>query len=131
MPQTVIAAAVPESARAAFVARLFGPLHPFVFEPAVFQFASILSEDYTGGRWEFRSLSNGGFFMFPTGRKFRLNCPNGHTGVVGAEAFGVIACLYAYSHLSFEHEVFAEHFHRLRGFALDHAEAPAVLAACD
>lgn len=131
MSIVITASLVPDAARSAHVARLFGALHPFVFEPAVFHFASELSGDYTGGHWDFHALSNGGFFMAPRGERFELHCPNGHGGSVGAQAFGVVCCLYAFSYLSFDHEVFAEHFHRLRDYALDHQEAPSILSACD
>jgi hypothetical protein len=52
---------------------------------------------------------------------------------MSADAAGITACLFALSHLSFQiqHESIASHFHTLRDFALDHAEASAILAAID
>ena len=47
---------------------------------------------------------------------------------------GITVCLFTYSSLSFEYfgdEVFADHFHRLRDFALEHAEASAIFGAID
>jgi hypothetical protein len=47
---------------------------------------------------------------------------------------GLIATLYAFSHLAFKFEsveVFAERFHQLREFALEHAESRTILAAID
>ena len=58
---------------------------------------------------------------------------NGFEGSMSADAAGITACLFALSHLSFQiqHESIAEHYHQLRDFALDHAEASAILAAID
>ena len=58
---------------------------------------------------------------------------NGFEGQMSADAAGITACLFALSHLSFQiqHESIASHFHRLRNFALEHAEASAILAAID
>lgn len=53
---------------------------------------------------------------------------------VSANVGGLIATLYAFSALSFEFEsveVFAERFHQLREFALEHTDAALILAAID
>lgn len=46
-----------------------------------------------------------------------------------------MACLYAYSHLSFSDDGFAQicaqHYHLLREYMLKHAEAGAILGAID
>jgi hypothetical protein len=58
---------------------------------------------------------------------------NGFEGQMSADAAGITACLFALSHLSFqiEHESIANHFHQLREFALEHAEASVILSAID
>ncbi len=58
---------------------------------------------------------------------------NGFEGQMSADAAGITACLFALSHLSFQiqHESIANHFHQLRDFALEHAEASVILAAID
>ena len=58
---------------------------------------------------------------------------NGFEGSMSADAAGIAACLFALSHLSFQipDESIARHFHLLRDFALEHAEASAILAAID
>jgi hypothetical protein len=52
---------------------------------------------------------------------------------MSADAAGITACLFALSHLSFQtkNEKIAEHYHLLRDFALEHAEASIILAAID
>lgn len=131
MNTSILATRIPDSARASHAARLFGHLHPTHLEPAVFGFAAMLSADYSGGLWPFVSLSNGGFLMVAPGGRHVVASPNNHRCVMSAEGFGVTVCLYAYSHLSFEHPVFGDHFHLLRDYALNHPEAEHIFAACD
>lgn len=81
-------------------------------------------------------LSNGGFYMAPQHEgtyRFSVDT-NGYDGEMSPDAAGITVCLFAYSHLSFRYaddQVFANHFHRLREFAMDHAEALAIFAAID
>jgi hypothetical protein len=50
-----------------------------------------------------------------------------------ADAAGITACLFAFSHLSFQtrDDVIARHYYQLLDFALEHAEAAGILAAID
>jgi len=127
---------LPESQRANHAAKLFGARFLFV-ESFVFDTASSISPDYSGGHWSFNGLCNGGFYMAPSEPKeFRVECANGFEGVLSADAFGITCCLYAYSLLSFSpDEEFAgkcaDHFHHLRAFMLEHAESAKILAAID
>ncbi len=126
---------VPEDARVNFVHRLFGTNFPLTLEPTVFHMASLLAPAYSGGFWPFHALSNGGFYMAPDAEAFEVACENGYTGRMSAEALGITACLYAYSHLSFGSGDFAEqcaeHYHLLRELSVDHGESRAIMAACD
>lgn len=115
---------------------LFGLHFPLRLEPTIYDMAGRLASEYRGGYWEFYSLSNGGFFMAPRSTTvFDVSCDNGFEGQMSAEALGITACLYAYSHLSFSDGAFAEtcaqQYHLLRDYALDHAEARAIIAAID
>lgn len=127
---------IPEAQRAAHVGKLFGTRFVFL-ESFVFDTASSLSPDYNGGHWSFHGLCNGGFYMAPTEPKqFKVECANGFDGVLSADAFGITACLYAYSLLSFSAssefgQVCSEHFHRLREFMVGHPEAALILKAVD
>lgn len=116
--------------------RLFGLHFPLRLEPCVFGIAKRLSHEYRGGYWQFHTLSNGGFYMAPeSDSPFLVAADNGFNGAMSPDAFGIVVCLYAYSGLSFAGDAFAEvcaeHYHRLRTFALDHAEAGGIMAATD
>lgn len=118
-------------------AALFGLNFPRRLEPTAFTFAERLSPDYHGGFWQFYALSNGGFFMAPQAQEaFAVICENGFEGHLSADALGLAVCLYAYSNLSFLtgegiSEFFGKHYHLLRAFMLDHAEADLILQAID
>ncbi len=143
MIDTVVTAIrVPEGQRLSITADLFGAFFPMRLEPAIFNLAGQLAESYNGGYWLFYVLSNGvsgssGFYMAPDfDHGFHVVCENGFQGDLSADALGITACLYAYSHLSFSAppmmaEVLADQYHWLREYAMDHAEAGAILAACD
>lgn len=128
---------IPENRRLSHTEKLFGLHFPMALEPTIYAFADRLSEDYQGGYWEFHELSNGGFYMAPLAETpFNVSSDNGYEGELSGDAFGIVCCLYAYSHLSFSHkptlaEIAARYFHRLREYALDHPEARAILAAID
>lgn len=127
---------VAEQERINFTAKLFGVNFPMRLEPAIFNIAGNLAESYDGGYWKFYKLSNGGFYMAPaTDKQFSVSCENGMEGHMSGDALGVTVCLYALSYLSFGEDAFAEtcaeHFHLLREFALDHAEAGSIMRAID
>ena len=130
---------VPESERMDFVDKLFGLRYVLRIEPTVFEMAEHLAApQYNGGYWEFYALSNGGFYMAPRvtadADVFTVTSMNGFEGQMTADALGITACLYAYSHLSFEPalaDVCGEHYHLLREYAMDHAEVKSILAAID
>lgn len=122
--------------RVTHTAALFGYHFPIHLEPLVYATADNLSVDYTGGYWEFYKLNNGGFYMAPAGdSSFHITCENGFEGTLPADAFGITVCLYAYSRLSFSGmliaDVCAQQFHWLREYALEHREAPRIMAAVD
>lgn len=116
---------------------LFGIHFPLNIEPAVYSITSNIAAEYNGAYWEFYSLSNGGFYMAPYSDKpYLVNCDNGFEGMLSADATGITACLYAYSHLSFTAnpnfaDICSNHYQWLRGYMLEHFEAGAILAAID
>ena len=127
---------IAEASRMDATHTLLGLHFPLRLEPTVFNMAGMLSEQYQGGSWEFFALSNGGFYMAPrASTSFEVTSENGFEGPMSADALGIVACLYAYSHLSFAQNSFGElcakHYHWLREYALDHSEAGAVFAAID
>ena len=134
---TVTRRLVSEDQRLGITEKLFGVWFPTRIEPVVYTFAERLSKDYHGGYWEFFILSNGGFYMTPSGDcSYHVICENQFEGDLTADALGITACLYAYSNLSFSGpDAFADicfdHYHWLRDFTFEHTEVEAILAATD
>ena len=137
MTTIVIRQVVPVDRRSGHAAALFGDYFPMQFEPVVYAITSELSREYRGGYWEFYTLSNEGFYMAPDAdAPFKVSCQNGYAGVLSADALGITACLYAYSHLSFSAGeaiagVYARQYHLLREYVMDCPEAAAILSATD
>lgn len=122
--------------RVAQTSEMFGLHFPLKLEPTIFAFADRLAPSYGGGYWLFYALSNGGFYMAPAMEsKFDVSCENGFEGELSADALGITACLYAYSHLSFAEDKFAtacaQHYYLLRDFMMEHQEAQVILRATD
>ena len=120
----------------AVTGKYFGLHFPLQLEPVVYGITERIATDYSGGYWNFYTLSNGGFFMAPTSDQlFHVTCDNMFEGDLSADALGITACLYAYSHLSFSDgrfgHVCARHYHRLREFMMEHPEVRAILGATD
>jgi hypothetical protein len=127
---------VPENRRMTVVERLFSIHFPLHLEPVIYGITERMAQDYSGGYWEFYQLSNGGFYMAPAvDTHFHVTCDNMYEGELSADALGITACLYAYSHLSFSNGRFARvcacHYHRLREYMLDHPEVREILGAID
>lgn len=127
---------VPEARRVAFLPALFSPPMMLIGESAVYQFMAWLApDDYKGGLWQFRERDGQPLFLSPaTDKRFRLFCEtNGYVGEVSAEAAGIIATLFALSHLSFQHSAdqLSEAYLRLYAFAGDHPEAGEIFKAID
>ena len=125
---------IEDSRRIGTLPRYFGA-RMMRFENAVYGFMREFAADYHGGLWHFYELSNGGFYMAPEAKSFRIVVEsNGYEGVMSADAAGITVCLFAYSHLSFQDPgagVLGRHFYRLREFAVDHREAGQIIAAID
>ena len=127
---------VPEDQRLSVVERLFGLHFPLQFEPVVYGITERMAESYKGAYWDFYTLSNGGFYMAPdSDTPFDVICDNQYSGQLSADALGITSCLYAYSHLSFSDDAFAhnyaDHYHRLREYMMEHPEVRAILGATD
>ena len=133
--QKIEAFTVSRHARMGTLPRHFGR-HMMTFEGKVYDLMRQFAPQYSGGEWAYLELSNGSFYMTPPPDKaYRLTIQsNGYDGEMTADAAGITVCLFAYSSLSFEYrqtDVFIRHFHRLRDFALAHAESAQIFAAID
>ena len=128
---------VPEDRRMAVTERLFGIHFPLRMEPVIYGITErMAAADYNGGYWDFYTLSNDGFYMAPSGDDvYHVTCDNMFEGDLSADALGITACLYAYSHLSFSNGRFARvsacHYHRLREHMFEHPEVKEILQATD
>jgi hypothetical protein len=134
---TITRQQVSNNQRIKHTADIFGIHFPLNIEPAVYSIAGNIASEYNGAYWEFYTLSNGGFYMAPSSNSFyQVSCENGYEGKLSADALGITACLYSYSHLSFRNnsafaEICANHYHWLRAHMLEHAEARCILGAID
>ena len=127
---------IKEAERVTHTANLFGFHFPLHLEPLVYATADSLSADYTGGYWDFYTLSNGAFYLTPSGNdRYQVVCENGYEGELSADAFGITVCLYAYSRLSFSGmliaDVCAGQYHLLRAYALGYPNVEQILGAID
>jgi hypothetical protein len=127
---------VPEDQRMAVTERLFGIHFPLQMEPVIYGITDRMAGEYNGGYWDMFTLSNGGFYMSPSSDDvFHVTCDNQYEGDLSADALGITASLYAYSHLSFSNTRFARvsacHYHRLREYMFEHPEVKQILGATD
>ena len=130
------AAIVPEARRMEFLPAMLSPRLILIGERTVYQFMSWLApDDHAGGLWYFHEREGPPVFMAPASdKRFRDFCEtNGYRGEVSAEAAGIIATLFALSHLSFRHDgdKLSEGYMRLSEFAGDHPGASEIFKAID
>lgn len=135
--QTIQAKRVPNNRRSATLPRHF-PRNYLSVENAIYNLIGDFSADYTGGHWDFYSLSNGGFYMTPDAREdkqpYRVCIVNnGYEGSMSADALGIVVCIYVFNSFAARtmDDAIIELCHKLRDFALEHAECRAIFAAID
>ncbi len=101
----------------------------------IYTWMRYLSKEYNGGYWDFFNLSNGGFYMAPnTDKTFHVFCSgNFFKGEFSSDAAGIVACLFAFSDLSFrwQNNTVIENYHLLKDFAMEHEEAALIYRAID
>lgn len=130
--------------RMSFLPALFGVRCMMQGEALVFGYANKLIKGYGGGHWEFARLivdgDAGGGYMIPPSEDGKVTVEvsgNYYTGTMSADAAGIVVTLFALCHLAdmndghAVYEMLALHYHALRDFACEHAEASAILAAID
>ncbi|NTE68099.1 antirestriction protein [Agrobacterium tumefaciens] len=127
---------VPEERRLLFLPALFGRSLLMIAENAVFGFMERLSPlDYGGGFWDFYEHEGRPLFLAPRSKsRFRITGGiTGFQGEVSAEAAGIIATMFAHSHLSFQcqSDLLSEGYGRLYAYSADHPEAAEIYQAID
>ncbi len=126
---------VPESKRLSILPQLFGMRLMMLGENAVYNQMGAMCQQYGGGLWDYYALPNGAHYMVPTGSKqYELNWDlNGFSGVVSADAAGLIMTLMALSFMSFRDrtDTCAENFHKIRDLLDEHPEAALIFRAID
>ncbi|MFP2827364.1 antirestriction protein [Citrobacter braakii] len=141
-PQTdadgIVCTPAPDEQRVTFWSLHFGSIPQWItLEPTVFAWMDRLCADYSGGIWNFYTLSNGGAFMAPEAESDKLwslfNPLNGNGGNLSSEAAGLAVCLITYSHHACRTgcDAMTEHYYRLRDYALAHPECNAVMHIID
>ena len=136
-PTPVTRTLVPDDQRLAVIEKTFGTHFPLVIEPVIYGITERMAEAYSGGYWQMYTLDNGGFYMAPESEQvYSVSCDNYFSGELSADALGVTACLYAFSHCSFSRDeafgrICAQHYHWLREFMYTHSEVDSILRAVD
>lgn len=106
-------------------------------EPTVFDLMGKHCKTYSGAYWDFYKLSNGGFFMAPSGQEtYALSNADNYADVeLSAEAAGIAIALLAYSRLSFTSSsashTFSSQYHWVREFARNHPESTQIFRFTD
>ncbi|ECZ7895947.1 antirestriction protein [Salmonella enterica subsp. enterica serovar Derby] len=126
----ITATPVPDEDRPDFWPRHFRGIPQWILlEPRIFAWTDRLCADYSGGIWQFYTLSNGGAFMAPEADDGDdtwplFNCMNGNSADMSAEAAGITACRTG-------SDLMTAHYYRLRDYALNHPECSAIMHITD
>ncbi len=131
-----VASIVPGERRLEFLPGLFGRSLLIIGENAVYSLMERLSPlDYCGGFWDFYEFAGQPLFLAPRSKSsFRITGEiTGFQGEVTGQAAGIIATLFAFSHLSFQHqsEHLTEGYGRLYAYSAGHPEASEIFQAID
>lgn len=136
--QLLHATVMPDGMRISFWPQRFGTIPQWItLEPRIFAWMNRVCADYSGGIWQFYTLSNGGAFIAPDADRNEtwslFNNLNGNGVEMSAEAAGIAVCLIEYSHHACrtECDAMTAHYYRLRDYALQHPEAHAILRIID
>lgn len=143
LAHAITASLVPEHQRTSFLPSLFGQgILALKGEAQVYYALTRLCKAYDGGYWHFYQLPNGGAYMAPSvsAERLLLECLGSQTEIlVSLDAAGIIATIFALSHMSNDPEHSVEQlehlinrFYQLRQFALNHhPEAGLIYQAID
>ena len=134
MSAVIISKIVQPGNRLAFLPKHCGVFH-LNFELGVYSIMDRACASYSGGLWDFFELSNGGFYIaLDSAQAVHLIWPDNYFDAsMSADAAGIGVSLMVLSNLSFQKDSarFAEKFHLLRDFALEHDEASLIFRFID
>ena len=121
--------------RLAFLPKHLGTQNLWVGQNLFPAYLDKLSVDYKGGYWEFYELSNGGWYMAPSGeQRYQMRWDGNHyEGEMSADAAGITASLYALCELAntTEEDSLIQAYHWLREYAAQHPEWEEIYQAID
>lgn len=134
----IVATLVADDDRIEFYPTHFGKYF-MVAENLLYIHADRYVKNYQGGYWNFYTTTNGAFFaaLNTTNKQHLVIADNYCSEHMSAEAAGITLMLFVLGRLlgaripENEADRFIESYHKLREFALGHAEAPAILTAID
>ena len=125
---------IPEEKRMDFLPKHLGN-HFLKFEMLVYSFMDTFCEEYSGGYWEFYSLSNGGMFISVSGDpQYRVvNAMNYFDDTLSAEAASIGINLFALNAILCEtrDEHIFDLYDHLYDFVADHPESAKILRFID
>ena len=125
---------VPECDRLDFLPRHFGNRF-FLFENMVYSFMDRFCEEYSGGYWQFYTLSNGGALMsLDSDQTFSVCNPmNYFEGRMSAEAASIGVNLFAMNALMSDpcDGKLIDLYYALKDFGCEHKEVQAILGFID
>ena len=136
-PKPVTRHLVPEDQEMGAAEDIFGDLFFLRLEPMIYKIAERRAQDYQNHQfWRYFKLSNGGLYLKPEeDRLYAVSCANGIHADFSSDALGITACLYAYSRCSSSFDEHfgskcGDHYHLLRSYMMDHAEAAQMTSSC-
>ena len=135
---TITATLVPDDARLDFYPTFLGKYF-MAGENLLYVHADRFVKGYTGGYWNFLTLSNGGFYAaLASDEQQHLVIPDNYCSeLMSADAAGVTLTLMMLGRLlcaripESECERLTDLYHKLRDFACGHPECQAILTAID
>ena len=123
-----------EQERLDFLPRVFSKYFLDV-QPYVYHHMSSLCQEYTGGYWHFYDLSNnGGYLGLDKSDTYRIVVPGNYfDGELNGDAAGIVATLFALSHLAElkGSELLIDRYHELLAYSRSHEEAGLISSAID
>ena len=127
----ITASPVAQAQRFDFLPTYFGPALARRGEMLSYGWLRRLCSGYTGGHWNFYTLSNGGFYMAPdlSGKLEMVVAGNQFWGELSADAAGIVAIFFTLGQMAAECEgkdagdALTRHYQSLLDFVADHPEA--------